>query len=106
VFNRIGSKQIAGKVTATRLVAVRLTDLFLKKRLDGAMSRLALGKRGDDLPPKFDEKERQAYQWLYDRQIDWWSVDLQDKTVTTLNDSKWSSLLTFARHHGWNGIFG
>lgn len=54
------------------------------------------------LPKKFTAAEHEAYQWLYDRGIGGWTVDLKDKTVLSV-DGPFGSLVEFAK---WCGKAG
>lgn len=51
--------------------------------------------RRDDLPAKFSDAEREAYKWLYDCQVDGWSVDLATKKVFSLDGGYFNSLVEF-----------
>lgn len=52
--------------------------------------------------PKFTDRERAAWDWLHDRGIRPWLVDLVNKRVTTPK-RVWPSLIDFANHMGWDG---
>jgi hypothetical protein len=51
------------------------------------------------LPDKFNDAEREAYQWLNDCGIGGWSVDLKDKTVHS-GDGDFADLVEFAEFQG------
>lgn len=50
-----------------------------------------------DLPAKFTEEERLAYQWLYDCGIRPWTVDLLTKRVKT-PAREYASLVEYRQH--------
>lgn len=52
--------------------------------------------------PKFTDRERAAYDWLYDRGIRPWLVDLVDKTARD-GKRKYASLVELAHAKGWEG---
>ena len=53
--------------------------------------------------PKFNDRERAAYDWLHQRNIRPWIVDFIDKTVKTGHWGDFKDLIEFARFMGWDG---
>lgn len=60
------------------------------------MSEL-LGSRNEELPRKFTQAERDAYQWLWDYGVRPWLLDLITKQVTTPN-ATFDSLVDYRKH--------
>lgn len=56
--------------------------------------------------PKFSDRERAAWDWLHNRYIRGWLVDLATKCVdssTAHNFERWKNIIEYAQHHGWEG---
>lgn len=58
------------------------------------------------LPKKFTDRECAAYVWLLHRGIRGWSVDMVTKDVLVPKGDSYctfTSLVSAAQHHGWEG---
>lgn len=52
--------------------------------------------------PKFSDRERSAYDWLMNRGIRPWTVDLLTKECRS-PAKLWPNVIEYAKHHGWEG---
>lgn len=55
-----------------------------------------MGTRDEQLPARFTSAEREAYQWLWDRGVQPWLVDLLSKHVITPN-GEYKSLVAYRK---------
>lgn len=53
--------------------------------------------------PKFTDRERAAWDWLHNRNVQGWLVDMADKRVYTASEVLWRGVIEYAQHHGWEG---